>query len=152
MTTIPDDTAAGWRDLADQLTPEQIARLERVEHLELPASDGGRAWLLLDQAREHARGNLADAARFGHVARPIGAAYVWHWEQDERSQWFRQFDGTRRVAGGFSVSIDGRQYPDGSVFRTIAVQGDEREEFDLAGARQFAAELIAAADEIEGVR
>ncbi|OLP00209.1 hypothetical protein BVU76_21715 [Mycolicibacterium porcinum] len=150
--TSPDNTATSWRDLADQLTTEQRERLEQMERAYTPASADAVAWMLLDHARDHARDNLVDAMRFGHVARPAGATYVWHWEQDEHGQWFRQFEGTGRKIGGFSVSIDGRQYPDGSVFRTIAVQGDDREEFDLAGARQFAAELIAAADEIEGSR
>jgi hypothetical protein len=29
--TTDDDNATSWRDLADQLTPEQIARFERAE-------------------------------------------------------------------------------------------------------------------------
>ena len=29
--TTPDNTATSWRDLADQLTPEQIAELEYCE-------------------------------------------------------------------------------------------------------------------------
>lgn len=152
MSTIHDNTATTWRDLADQLTPAQAARLESVEHMELPASAADRAWMLLDQAREHARDNLADTMRFGHITEPAGASYLWHWEQDDSGQWFREFAGTARKAGCFDVSVGGRQYSDGSVFRTVAVQGDDREEFDPAGARQFAAELIAAADEIERVR
>jgi hypothetical protein len=31
MTAKHDDNATTWRDLADQLTAEQIARFERVE-------------------------------------------------------------------------------------------------------------------------
>ena len=31
--TTDDDKATSWRDLADQLTPEQIARFERAEQL-----------------------------------------------------------------------------------------------------------------------
>ncbi len=31
MTTTHDDNATTWRDLADQLTPEQIAKLEESE-------------------------------------------------------------------------------------------------------------------------
>jgi hypothetical protein len=29
MPTTPDNTATSWRDIADQLTPKQIAGLER---------------------------------------------------------------------------------------------------------------------------
>jgi hypothetical protein len=31
MSTIHDDDATTWRDLADQLTPEQMARIEESE-------------------------------------------------------------------------------------------------------------------------
>ena len=47
--TADDDNATSWRDLADQLTPEQIARFERAEqlcmtgaHLAFPQNDRGK--------------------------------------------------------------------------------------------------------------
>ncbi len=30
MTTVPNDNATTWRDLADQLTPEQVAESESL--------------------------------------------------------------------------------------------------------------------------
>ncbi len=44
MTTYThDDNATTWRDLADQLTPQQVAELEYCER----ATDPARAWLAL---------------------------------------------------------------------------------------------------------
>src|ERR1700738_2678126 len=62
MTTTPDNTATTWRDLADQLTPEQVARYERFER-ELKAGglpETTTTDALLDYARRDAEGNLAD--------------------------------------------------------------------------------------------
>lgn len=146
--TSPDNTATNWRDLADQLTTEQRERIEEMERAYVHGSAGEVAELLLGVAREHAGDNLADTMRFGHVARPVGATYVWHWEQDDSGRWAREFEGTARKVAGFDVSIDGRQYADGSVVRTIGVQGDNRAELDPDGARRFAAELLSAADEV----
>jgi hypothetical protein len=42
MNTTPDDNATTWRDLSDQLTPEQIAELEYCERG--AASDHATAW------------------------------------------------------------------------------------------------------------
>ena len=72
MTTAHDDSADTWRDLAGQLTAEQIARFERVEqlcmagaHLAFPQNDLSEtiAHLLtgvLKEARWEARQNLTD--------------------------------------------------------------------------------------------
>ncbi|OBG25300.1 hypothetical protein [Mycobacterium sp. 852002-51057_SCH5723018] len=68
----PDHTATTWRDLAGQLTPEQIARFERAEqlcrsnaHLAFPQNDLSEtiAHLLtgvLKEARWEAQQNLED--------------------------------------------------------------------------------------------
>jgi hypothetical protein len=75
--TTPDYTATTWRDLADQLTPEQIARFERVEqlcrskaHLAFPQNNLSEtiAHLLagvLKVARWQAQQNLSDEHPFG---------------------------------------------------------------------------------------
>jgi hypothetical protein len=45
--TTPDNTATSWRDIADQLTPKQIAELERSEqgyaNVRRSQNPGGRA-------------------------------------------------------------------------------------------------------------
>lgn len=70
--TTPDRPATSWRDLAGQLTPEQIARFERAEqlcrskaHLAFPQNDLSEtiAHLLagvLKEARRQAQQNLKD--------------------------------------------------------------------------------------------
>jgi hypothetical protein len=72
MTAKHDDDATTWRDVADQLIAEQIARFERVEqlcmvgaHLVFPQNDRSEtlAYLLtgvLKEARWEAQQNLTD--------------------------------------------------------------------------------------------
>ena len=74
-STPGDNPATTWRDLAGQLTPEQIARFERAEqlcrskaHLAFPESDLSEtiAHLLtgvLKEARWQAQQNLTDGRR-----------------------------------------------------------------------------------------
>jgi hypothetical protein len=71
--TTDDDNATSWRDLADQLTPEQIARFEHAEQLcmagaELAFPQNGRSKTLADmldgvlkEARWEAQQNPTDA-------------------------------------------------------------------------------------------
>ena len=71
--TTDDDNATSWRDLADQLTPEQIARFERAEqlcmtgaHLAFPQNDRRKTLAdmldgVLKEARWEAQQNPTDA-------------------------------------------------------------------------------------------
>jgi hypothetical protein len=71
--TTDDDDATTWRDLADRLTPEQIARFERAEqlcmtgaHLAFPQIDRSKAAAdmlagVLKEARWEAQQNPTDA-------------------------------------------------------------------------------------------
>jgi hypothetical protein len=82
--TTDDDNATTWRDLAEQLTLEQIARFEHAEQLcvtgadlVFPQNDRSEtvaAMLdgVLKQARWEAQQNLTDAHTFGHVPMPAG--------------------------------------------------------------------------------
>jgi hypothetical protein len=68
-----DDNVTSWRDLADQLTPEQIARFERAEqlsmtgaHLAFPQNDRSKTvadmlYGVLKEARGEAQQNPTDA-------------------------------------------------------------------------------------------
>lgn len=72
MTAKHDDNATTWRDLADQLTAEQIARFKRVEqlcmagaHLVFPQNDQSATLAdllagVLKEARWEAQQNLTD--------------------------------------------------------------------------------------------
>src|SRR5258707_490844 len=87
-TTRSPENAASWRELCDQLTPEQVATLEggeqyhRATAASLPAgypyewpprTESEIAGLLLEQARVYAGDNLG-AKLIGDVGLPSGPA------------------------------------------------------------------------------
>jgi hypothetical protein len=137
--TTHDKTAHTWRDVADQLTAEQIAQLERIE------SDEPQT--LLEMAREWAANNITAAVPLDDVAPPAGAVRTFHWQLD--SNWFRDFEGTKHRGGQAHVQIYGRQQADGSTRRWIAVHTRHLDGLDAAAARELAAALTEAADEIQ---
>jgi hypothetical protein len=155
MPTIHDDNATTWRDLADALTPHQVAYIENWEaHPEIPPMADGtsappeqRAAALLFTAREYVGQNAAGAL-FADVPPPPDPGTHYPWEHDGDGKWFRFFAGTTREIAGAQVVISGLQSVDGTITRTIAVDGDS-ESLDSGQARQLAALLIEAADELE---
>jgi hypothetical protein len=134
-----DDTAQTWRDVADRLTSAQIAQLERLERDE-PQT-------LLEMARQWAAQNMAAAPPLDDVTPPAGAVRTFGWQRD--GTWFRDFEGTTRRGGPARVQISGRQQADGSTRRWITVHARHLEALDPASARELAALLIEAADEME---
>lgn len=139
MSTSDDSAARTWRDVADQLTAAQIAQLERLEHDE-PQQ-------LLEMARQWAAKNVSAGMPFDGVAPPDGAVRTFDWQLD--SNWFRDFEGTSRRCGRVRVQIYGRQQIDGSTRRWITVQTRHLNALDVTTARELAAALTDAADEIE---
>lgn len=137
--TTSDSTTQTWRDVADQLTAAQIAQLERLEHDE-PKT-------LLETARQWAADNEASASPLDEVAPPTGAVRMFGWQRD--SNWFRDFKGTLRQGGLARVEICGRQEADGSTRRWISVHTRHLDALDAPAARELAAALTAAADELE---
>ena len=121
MTEQSDHTIRHWRELADQLTAEQIAILERAEECNSSDED------LIDDARKYANINLGGRIHFGHLDTPEGAVKVHPCHQDHNvdGAWIRPFTGTRHTVGGVNATIEGIQCPDGSVFRTVAVTVDD---------------------------
>ena len=148
MTTAHDDTAATWRDLADQLTPAQIARFERYETL---AVDADIAADLLTEARAEATQNLGDT--LFDVPVPAGAEQVEHWEDDGTGTWTRRLSmssrSVKRPGADSTVYVDGVQASDGTVQWSLFVVADDRKPFTAALARRFAAMLVEAADELD---
>jgi hypothetical protein len=134
-----DDTAQTWRDVSDKLTAAQIAQLERLERDE-PQT-------LLEMAREWAAENVSAAMPFDDVAPPAGAARTFDWQLD--SDWYRDFEGTSRRGGQARVQIFGRQQADGTTRRWITVHTRHLDALDAAAARELAAALTDAADEME---
>lgn len=122
MTDQNDQTIRHWRELADQLTPDQIARLERAEECN-PGSDED----LLDDAREYANINLGERIHFAHLDTPEGAVKVHSCHQDHNidGAWIRPFTGITYSVGGVNGTIEGIQCPDGTVFRDVVVSVDD---------------------------
>ncbi|OBI11851.1 hypothetical protein [Mycobacterium sp. E2497] len=137
--TASDDTAQNWRDVADHLTAAQIAQLERLEHDE-PQT-------LLDMARQWAAKNVSAGMPFDAIGPPDGAVRTFDWHLD--SNWFRDFEGTSRRCGSAHVQICGRQQVDGSTRRWISVHARHLNALDASAARELAAALTEAADEVE---
>lgn len=137
--TTSDDTAQTWRAVADQLTPAQIAQLERLERDE-PQT-------LLEMARQWAAENTTTAEPLDDVAPPAGAVRTFDWQRD--SNWFRDFEGTTRRGGLARVQISGRQQADGSIRRWITVHTRHLDALDPTAARELAGLLTEAADEME---
>ncbi|ASL15152.1 hypothetical protein [Mycobacterium intracellulare] len=137
--TTSDDAARNWRDVADQLTPAQVTQLERLEQDE-PQT-------LLEIARQWATQNSAAPAPIDNIAPPAGAVRTFDWQLD--GSWFRDFEGTTRRAGPARVQIYGRQRADASVRRWIAVQTRHLDALGAAAARELAAMLTDAANEVE---
>ncbi|MDA2891258.1 hypothetical protein PDG61_10090 [Mycolicibacterium sp. BiH015] len=158
----PESPAQTWRDLADQLTAEQVAHLEYWEaHPELPPrSDGMQPTAeeqrsrLLFSATESAWRNRA-AERYSHITVPPGTTWAGDWSGDlwdSGEPATRHFEATKRCCGHMEVSAGGWQDSNGRTEWQITVQSTEQfndGQMDAALAREVGAALIAAADELE---
>jgi hypothetical protein len=161
--TTHDENAASWRDLADQLTPEQIAKLEESERRYrfdaaslpmwwkwVPRTEVDIARTLLGFARADVAYNLNDVL-FAEIALPAGAVSALPWDSDGS----RCFDGSswcieRARGADIQVQIVGVQYADGRIERRIAVHELHHDEpITPLEAQQLATVVAAAADEID---
>lgn len=149
-----DDAATSWRDLADQLTPEQITRFEALERT-LKKTYGGVDDEMLNEARWEAQQNLIDTVRFGHIAVPAGAQAAGHWEQAETGSWTRLLAVSNRSldreGGDTSVCVNGEQSADGTATWGLFVLADDRKPLTSGQAREYAAMVLAAADELDAL-
>lgn len=153
MTTTPDNPATTWRDLTDQLTPEQVESYERTEHYlrdnGIPSATTAAA--LLEYARGDVGGNLADAA-YGDVPAPPGAISVDKWMDHAefglaRGVVWREFHGP-----DLYVDIDGWQKCDGTAVPEISLYLDEGQKLTSSQARTLVVLLVQAADALDGLR
>jgi preprotein translocase subunit SecD len=138
--TRPDDTA-GWREVADRLTPEQAARFE------IQQRSGDDPAAMRAMADELAAAN-ATAAMSGQIAAPPDATRLYGWQSHGERTW-REFDGSTRQVGSAVVRVRGQQFADGGCERWISVSATHDEEFQAEQARELAAALQAAADEAD---
>ncbi|WP_104183594.1 hypothetical protein [Mycobacterium avium] len=154
MTITPNENAMVWRDLADALTPQQIAYIEDWERRpqDPPRADGRMRTdeehqaSLLHAAREFVSSNVAGAI-FADVAPPAEDGQHYPWEDAGDGKWTRFFVGTTRKLGDAEVFISGIQSSDGRINRSITISGAE--DMDTEQARQFAVLLADAADEVD---
>ena len=147
MTTAHDDTAQNWRDLADQLTPEQITELEYFEREQIPPGLN-EPHHHLRYARKLVELNIARAV-FADIAPPPDAIDdVDDWTDWGNGEYQRMYTAWTRRAGMVSVDIFGYQTSNGHVDRSI-VDSSGEEPMTAEQARQRAAALLEAADELD---
>ncbi|MGI9164589.1 MAG: hypothetical protein ACR2JI_16960 [Mycobacterium sp.] len=140
-----------WRDMTDQLTPEQVGLLEQLEQDPLPGGLLSSPAHHLAFARGWACENLEQSLH-ADVPTPAGAVEV--------DEWRKSSDGVRRrsfrsavlsVDGdGITLEIHGSQDTDGRITGHVALLGDGLGKLDPDAAREIAAALWEAADRIEG--
>jgi hypothetical protein len=157
MTTIvSNDNAKTWRDLTDQLTAEQIARIEDLQQRGWPpgTSQAEIALAMLVVARDMAQRNLTER-RVGHVPVPAGAiAENWEGTPDDRMPYRVITSPTRAItgyAGAVSLFISAHQRADGhvDVGHGVRLKLGHVGGISRASARELAAMLLEAADELD---
>jgi hypothetical protein len=154
MNTTHDDNATTWRDLADALTPDQVAYLENWESRPdlppqaagsaPPAADHARA--LLFTARQDADQNAAETY-FADVEPLVEPGEHYPWESDGEGNWSRFFLSTTRQLGDTRMMISGFQSSDGTITRSIGVDATDTLTADQA--RELAGMLLEVADEVD---
>lgn len=139
-----------WRDIADQLTPAEVALLEWLER-------HGPAGLLAEPeqhlmlARGWASENL-EQLLLADVAPPPEAVEVAPWRRNAAGERRRDYTAAETGVAGRDITLEvrGSQHTDGRVDGRIGLTGDGLGDLDPTAARQLAAALLAAADRIEG--
>jgi hypothetical protein len=152
MTTTQDDTATTWRDLADQLTPQQIQMLTDWEGENIPLGIPDARQGHLNAARTMIERNLRQAlcADVPLPADALDELGVTLWEDWDGLRSARMYAVAKLPVAGTNVTIHvvGWQFDDGSSERTVSLLLDE-ESMTTAQTRALAAALIAAADEMD---
>jgi integrase len=158
MSTTPDDDATSWRDLVDQLTPEQVAELEYREAADLeycerqgiPPEVVVSLQAQLNRARSMAHHNLIQTLCADIASPPVAVGPVHDWQAWEGGGYGRLYVEWTRSVGDMSAEIIGIQHDDGRIDRSICAEGPESA--TPAQARQLAALLVEAADELDPPR
>ncbi len=133
-----------WRDLADMLTPEQIAELEYCEREQIPPGLADPAHRL-NCAQMIARHNLIQqlCAVIDAPVDAVGEPDAW---QEWDDGYGRMYTVSSRDVGKMSVQVLGVQFDDGRTEASILASGVEQ--MTAPQARRLAEALIAAADEL----
>ncbi len=151
MNTTHDDKPTTWRDLANQLTPTQIGYLDLLER-QGPAGGSPvayRQWLI-GEALDYAAANKRAAELTARTPLPAGATTDGTWSdlRDVEGDCVRSLEWSRHDAAGIGVAVDGWQHLDGRVESHVSLY-DAEKELTAESARQLAAALLEAADELE---
>jgi hypothetical protein len=159
MSMTPENATRSWRDLTNQLTPEQVEELERYEGeideivaLMLVTPPLSPREAMLGRARACARENELDAL-IGDVPLPAGALFGDIWEGDDPA---RVIMGQSHGITGTDVLVwtsaiqwaDGRIAPEQPEPPRVHVEGAVDLNSDQA--RELAAILLEAAAEVDG--
>ena len=147
MNTIHDDDATTWRDLADQLTPQQIAEMEYCEREQIPPGLSEPRHFL-NSARAMIRHNLVQAMCADVPPPSEATGTLCDWEERDGDRFGRMFTVSRADVADTGVEICGVQYDDGRIERAILLT-DAPEDITAAEARALAAALLAAADDLD---
>lgn len=92
----------------------------------------------------------ADSVLFGDVATPSDATALFPWQTTNSGMSSRFFNGASYDVGATTVRILGEQFADGGCQRSIDLRKHvELDDLTPADARQLAAVLLDAADEID---
>jgi len=156
------ENARNWRDLADQLTPEQVEELEEcAADIAAVAANAIVPWrltpreVLLGRARRYCTENLL-ATLIGDVPTPAGVAFVDTWQEHD-PQPYRILLGPERGIGRLDarVWISAAQFADGTIGDRALIEPPyvhtqvDEDGMTADEARQFAQALIEAADEVD---
>jgi hypothetical protein len=144
MRTTSKYTANGC-DLTDRLKARQAAWLAESSG-QRPGRPNAGVDGALAFASVYAVRKLLDAL-YANVGPPADASRISAWD-DRDGQVSRYFRGTKRGTKA-RVDIAGSQNADGTVAERVILVGEGDIEVDAAGARQIAADLLAAADELD---
>ncbi len=145
----PDAGATSWRDIADLLTPHQVAELEHMEREEIPPGLA-QPHHHLNHARKMAELNIVTLI-FADLTPPADAiGEVGEWTDIGDDEYQRSFISWRCPVGDASVEIYGLQYHDGRVERFVL---DTARDCTMTAeqARQRSAALRDAADELDRI-
>lgn len=141
----PENTIGGmttWRDIADQLTADQVDNLEWLEQDPL----GGilaKPEQHLTLARGWASSNLEQSFH-ADVAPPADAVTVGPWVRSKNGEHCRSCGSSVIQIEGLDIALElrGSQYTDGRVEYRLGLKGDSLRDLDPAGARELAAALL----------
>lgn len=147
--TNTNDTVTTWRDLAPQLTPEQLADMRIYDRDISPYQPSPE--VLIRIARGMVQSNL-DQIRFAHVPVPADALDApGPWEDlDEGGLYQRCYLCWRHPGVPEAVQVLGYQRSDGTITRSIIASTD-LEDVDAGTARAIAAALVLAADALDSL-